>query len=320
MSRGNDKRTIKLLSELADFRMLTFTQLSVLNSKSPRTVRRWMKELVDFGFAVPLPVSVSQGPGRPEAVFGVSPKGFGLLKSEGILPRSSESDQVGGQTLIHQVGHQILMNWSRIHLVHLTRMFPRLECCFLSSNSPFNLDPEESGPVVRDFVHPWKSTQPEKKSGFVPDGVFILTDTVEGASLLFFLEVDMDSEPLDSLDSGRSQIVKKIQTYQSYFESERYKRYEETWNVKLDGFRLLFVASTPSRITSLCRIVQSMPPSGFIWAACQDSMFTEGISGNVWVRGGRECDTIHSILGGLARKSPIPELQVPQAQSEQSDH
>ena len=164
--------------------------------------------------------------------------------------------------------------------------------------------------MVRDFVPASEGTDPDEKCHFIPDGVFILTDFEEAKSLLFFLEVDLGSEPLDSSESGRAAIVRKIQTYQSYFACERYKRYEETWQVKLNGFRVLFVTSTSSRMASLCRVVQSSPPSDFIWATCQDSVFAEGISGNIWARGGKHEVARQSILGGLALKAPIPQLPV----------
>ena len=310
MPRLIDKHAAEILSELADFRALTFTQLSVLSSQSPRTVRRRIKHLVNHGLAEALPVSISQGPGRPEGVFGVSDEGLALLRSEGILPKATAFDQVGGQALIHQAGHQILMNWCRIHLVHLTRNLPRLVCSFLSCNSPFNLDRDQGGPVIRDFAPALDGAEPEEISGFVPDAVFILTDSDEARSLLFFLEVDMGSEPLDSSRSGRADIIQKIRTYQLYFESERYKRYEEIWHASLNGFRLLFVTANPRRMTSLCRAVHSASPSDFVWVTCQDSLFAEGISGSIWARGGKHDSDRQSILGGLARKAPIPELQV----------
>jgi len=310
MARRLKKHEVELLRELADFRMLTFTQIAVLSGKSERSARRWKDHLVEDGFVEALPVSVSQGLGRPEGVFGVSHEGLAALRSESALPKAAEFGQVGGQGLIHQASHQVLLNWCRIHLDHLTKALPRLNGDFLSSNSPFNLDRDLSGPVVRDFVPASEEAKPDEKCHFVPDGVFILTDSVETKSLLFFLEVDLDSEPLDSSESGRAAIVRKIQTYQSYFACERYKRYEETWQVKLNGFRVLFVTLTGSRMTSLCRVIQSMPPSDFIWATCQDSMFTEGISGSIWARGGKHDVARQSILGGLAMKAPIPELAV----------
>ncbi len=312
MARRLDKHEIELLRQLADFRMLTLTQTSVLSSKSHRTARRRMKELVDHGSAELLPVSISQRRGRPEGVFGVSQEGLAALRSENVLPKAAEFSQVGGKALIGQHGHQLLLNWCRIHLDHLTRTLPRLDCAFLSSKSPFDLDRDSGGPVVRDFVPVSEGSEPDEKCHFIPDGVFILTDSEIAKSFLFFLEVDLGSEPLDSSESGRAAIVRKIQTYQSYFECERYKRYEETWQVKLNGFRMLFVTSTSSRMTSLCRVIQSMPPppSDFIWATCQDSLFAEGISGNIWARGGKHDLARQSILGGLAMKAPIPELAV----------
>ena len=310
MSRTIDKHQIELLRALADFRILTFSQINALASKSPRTTRRRMKELVDGGFAETLPVSISQGPGRPEGVFGVSPKGLVALRAEGVLSKAVEFDHVGGQALLRQNGHQILLNWCRIHLLHLARVFPRLSCTFLSSNSPFDLDRNLGGPIIRDFAPALGDAESDEKCGFVPDGVFLLTDSDTAKSLLFFLEADMDSEPLESSQSGRADILRKIQTYQSYFACERYKRYEETWTVKLNGFRLLFVTSSFNRLVSLCRLVRATPPSDFVWATSQDRMFGEGLSGNIWDRGGKEEDALHSILGGLARRTPLPELTI----------
>ena len=66
MSRQIDKREMELLRPLADFRMLTLTQLNVLSAKSPRTIRRRMKQMVDDGLAEALPVSISQGRGCPD--------------------------------------------------------------------------------------------------------------------------------------------------------------------------------------------------------------------------------------------------------------
>lgn len=306
MDHLTDKNKIELLRQLADYRMLTFTQISVLSSKSPRTARRRMKELVDQGLAEILPVSFSQGQGRPESVFGISQKGLTALRSVGALPKSVEFNQVGGMALVHQAGHQILLNWCRLHLIHLTRTLPRLTSSFLSSNSPFDLDPDLKGPAIRDFVPVTEKAKPDEKCHFVPDGVFILTDSEETKSLLFFLEVDLGSEPLESSESGRTDISKKIQIYQSYIASEKYKRYEESWRVKLNGFRVLFVTSTSSRMASLCRVVQSIPPSGFIWVTSQESMFAEGISGTIWARGGKQDIARQSILADLCMKAPIP--------------
>jgi hypothetical protein len=310
MARRLAKHETELLRKLADFRMLTFTQIVVLSGKSERSARRWKDHLVRDGFVEALPVSVSQGPGRPEGVFGVGQEGLAVLRSEDVLPKATEFYQVGGQALIRQYGHQILLNWCRIHLVYLTRIVGRLKFSFLSSNSPFNLDRDSGGPVIRDCVPVSEGDEPDEKCHFVPDGVFILTDSVEAKSLLFFLEVDLGSEPLDSSESGRAAIVRKIQTYQSYFESKRYKRYEDAWQAKLNGFRVLFVTSTSNRMASLCRVVQSAPPSDFIWATCQESLFAEGISGSIWARGGRQDIVRQSILGGLTMKAPIPELMV----------
>jgi hypothetical protein len=57
------------------------------------------------------------------------------------------------------------------------------------------------------------------------------------------------------------------------------------------------MVNSPARHKSLCRLVQEMPPSDFIWLADQDSMFSNGLSGNIWSRGGKDNNSTQSILG-----------------------
>ena len=63
MSRRKDTNLIEWLRRLADFRMLTLTQIALLSGKGSRAVRRWKEHLVKAGFVEALPESVPQGHG-----------------------------------------------------------------------------------------------------------------------------------------------------------------------------------------------------------------------------------------------------------------
>ena len=186
MSKRINKNGLMLLKDVAEYRMLTLSQMTVLHFGSKRSARRRMQQLVEAGYVEVLPVNGGVGFGRPESVFGISSRGCLLLQSEGILPDSVATDQVTGSSLLRQAGHQILMNWCRIHLVHLVKDFSRIQFDILASNSPFALCTGNGVPVVRDCVH---LSNDEDSAWFEPDAVFALTDTERVLTIPFFLEV-----------------------------------------------------------------------------------------------------------------------------------
>ena len=103
-----------------------------------------------------------------------------------------------------------------------------------------------------------------------------------------------------------SDIRQKIINYQWYFESERYKRYEEVFKCNLLGFRLLFLTNTYSRLVALCKLVREMSPTNFVWLTECSRLFPEGVSAKIWAVGGDLDGTQGSILGSLCCVAPLP--------------
>jgi hypothetical protein len=174
---------------------------------------------------------------------------------------------------------------------------------FLSCNSPFALDDGNGYAQIRDCVQQSGENGP---IWFSPDAAAAITDTERSMTVPFFLEVDMGTETMTG--TGVGEVEGKILRYQEYFRSNGYKRYEKFLATELCGFRLLFVTNCPQRMDSLCSIVRAMPPSGFMWVTCQAKMFAEGISGKIWIPGGKHESGPQSILGSLSRPAPIPGL------------
>ena len=121
----------------------------------------------------------------------------------------------------------------------------------------------------------------------------------------------MGTETLASPKRNRRDVRQKILNYREYFRSERYKRYEQTWNCDLRGFRLLFVTHTADRLAAVCRLVRDISPTGFIWLTDQARLFDKGVSAEVWAPGGRLGAQLESILGSRmpapnARPCPVP--------------
>ena len=294
---------MRLLTDIADYRIVSLSQVAHLHFSGKRSARRRMQQLEKDGLAVHLPGPTVRRGGRPEKVYGLSQKGLELVNSDRVkIPRLS-IEQAGGEKLGHQTGHQLLLNWCRVHLVHLSKVFPRVEHRLLSSNSPFALDEESGLSIAADRVLLPEDESPVR---FTPDAVFILTDTQQPKSVLLILEVDMGTEPL--ANGGSRDIQEKVRRYQQYFRSEQYKKYEQLWDASLNGFRLLFIANSSARFQSLNSVVRTTPPSDFVWVTSEERMFAEGISGAIWARAGVAEQAPESILDSLSLPMPLPEL------------
>jgi len=224
-----------------------------------------------------------------------------ILQNEGLF---SESIPLIPQKSIDSISvdHDLLINWFYIHLIQIEKSVPDLA-----------INPHAPGFVLKhqEKTYGFFDSRIRIKTGddfieFIPDGIFSAYHTRIGKSLLFFLEVDMDTEPIASLDRNPNDVRQKILNYHALFRSGYYKRSEKIFNSKFNGFRLLFLVNSTARLAKLSRLVQEMPPSDFIWLTNQEKMFSDGLSAEIWVRGGKTDRTPQSIIGpNLASQTPV---------------
>ncbi|MCC6697946.1 MAG: replication-relaxation family protein [Candidatus Hydrogenedentes bacterium] len=304
MSTRITQASLSVLTDLADYRILSLSQVAHLHFGGKRAARRRMQQLLKERLVERVFGAPADGGGRPESIFGTSKAGLQLLQSRSILDDSLSFDQVGSLNLHHQIAHQLLLGWCRIHLAHLCRTFSQLEVRLLSFNSPLAVSPRTGVPIIRTEV---PMDNGEQSAYFTPDAAFVITNTAQPKSVLFFLEVDMGTEPLSSSDGG--DIRGKVQRYKQHFRMKGYKRYEKVWDVELNGFRLLFVTHVASTLQRFSATIKSMSPSDFVWLTSADRMFENGISDRIWCAGGCLERSPESILGGLARPAPLPKLK-----------
>jgi hypothetical protein len=307
MPKRINRQSLDFLAELADYRILSPSQIAVLRFGSKRSARRRMQELLGAGLVEVLPIRAGREAGRPEKVYGLSARGYQELDRHGRLPKGITDSLTTGQSLIPQGEHQILLNWGRVHLVLAARSIPRVEVKVLSSNSPLVWLPDEGRSLLSDEVELGEDAAAQR---FCPDAAFTITDTNQNKTVLFLLEVDRGTEPLRGTDPARSEIEIKIQRYQEYFHTKRYKRYEKIFEAALNGFRLLFLTDTDARFSGLCSLVRGNPPADFVWLTTSQRMHLRGISGSIWSRGGRIEGPLDSILGSLTRDLPHPVFEV----------
>jgi len=295
---------LSVLKSLAEYRILTISQIAALHfKKQKKGASRRMKQLLNKGLVNKKHRGYGRTRGRPENIFLLTQEGFDILRKENFLSTTISYKHIELSTT-SCFDHQLLVNWFEMHVLEMEKFIPKLSVSFISSMS-LGLGKREDGlPYVGDKII---DPQGMEKS-FIPDGVVSIT--LQQQTLLFFLEVDMGTESLATPKRGPKDVREKIINYQNYFRSGKYKRYEKTWEHQLTGFRLLFLTNTQGRMVSLCQLVQEMPPSDFVWVSNQEEMFKHGLADAIWARGGRYKWLPQTILNrDLSQPSPILPLR-----------
>ncbi len=277
MSTSADGHDLDLLGAIADLRVVTVHQLTLLSGRKEDTVRRQVgvlekRQLVQAGT-----MAAGEGRGRPEKILSLTSLGLKFLCDAG-LDMSEKAKKLVVMLNPKLVRHQLLINTFRAHLAVMTRTWPEFRRKFVL--------PGNSDVAGRDD---------NERASLVPDAIFGLSHTGLGRTLLFFLEADRGTETLAS--HGGSDIRQKILNYQGRFRSGEYKRYEQVLQAELKGFRVLFVTDQQPRLAALCRVVRGTPPSDFIWLTDEASLVAGGVGAPIWFRGGRLDLPLQSIMG-----------------------
>ena len=298
--RETDCKTIECLAE---YRILTVPQLAAIFQKNKQAVRRRFGDLEKEGLIEVTRREFGRARGRPENLFGLTECAADILKDKGIIGREIPYEKVGG-TNIGCIDHQLLLNWFRIHLNQFEQVLPRLTVRVLAYNSP--LLPR--GPCCHVFITDYSSVPGSGVQGvkFTPDAVFSTRDSITEKTCLFFLEVDCGTETIASPKRDMTDIRQKIVNYGAYFDRSGYKRYEKVFKCQLHGFRLLFLTNTQGRLVALCKLIQEMQSTDFVWLTEYSRMFPGGVSAEIWARGGDLQAHQQSILGSLRCRAPLP--------------
>lgn len=284
----------ELIVFLGEFKLLTVSQLSALTQRSRQVLRRRIRFLASQELILARERSYGNKQGRPEDLIFLDEKGWELFhnKNDHLVKKGLPVDKSLDSIFIE---HDLLLNWFLVHLIQIEREIPQLSVNFMTQNLTIIRNYE--GGKVQIQKRGSKATSDKDFSEFIPDGVFTITSADLKKELLFFLEVDMGTETVASPKRDFKDIRQKITNYQALFRTGQYKRYAKTFNSRLNGFRLLFLTNTHTRLKALCRLIREMLPTDFIWLADQNNMFSYGLSANIWARGGRHNNPQQSILG-----------------------
>lgn len=267
------------LRYLATYQLITAEQMAMLRDVTVRGARKGLAKLEQMGLIEARYYTLGLARGRPTKVYSLSAKGIrSLRRGDSRLEHATLApwdDEAG-------IGHQLLLNWFLLHVLHIPRVHKQLQVRVLAG---------------RRATHTASSDEDTGSAEIVPDAVFAIRCEEQDKTLLFFTEIDMGTESLTSPSRSSRNFREKILRYQDRFRTEAYRQYEESLACGLRGFRMLVVTNSPRRLTGLCQLVQQTPPSDFIWLTDQASMFAKGLSATIWARGGRQQIPPQSILG-----------------------
>ena len=291
----------KILEAIAEFRILTPTQISAFFQKNKQVIWRRLRAFEKEELILAVKREFGRGRGRPENSLGLTESGVNILKEKGVIAGKVPYEKVGPVN-IHRIDHQLLLNWFRIHLNLIEKTLTKISIRAMTYNSPFLPECPNGRIFITDFL---PGTDNERDSKFTPDAVFYTHDSITDKTCLFFLEVDCGTETIVSTKRDMTDIRQKISNYGLYFDSLRYKRYEEIFKHSLNGFRLLFLTSTLGRLAALCKLTQEMQSTDFVWLTDFDSILDKGLSDRIWIKGGFLQCPRHSILGSLGYKKAV---------------
>ena len=290
----------ELLTSIAEHRLLSVFQLAILHQRNADGLRRRLRLLREHGLVAFSSRGFGVGQGRPENLVSLTESSVDWLKAKGVIPAKVPCDRATA-TKINCPEHELLINDFRVQLAQMQRAVSAITTSFFSPTSPLLPRVSRDKPLVRERIR--ADSGPDACIEFVPDGVFAMTHEELRKTLLFFLEVDMGTEPLTRRRGSAENVRQKILNYQDYFQRGRYKRYEKILTCQLRGFRLLILADCPTHLATLSRLVREMPPSDFIWLTDRERMMSAGIGAPIWARGGKDTEPFESILGS---KMPEP--------------
>ena len=163
------KNDYVLLKMIAEYRILTVTQLSALTLRSHQVIRRRLRILNKEGILTMRARGYGRNQGRPEDLIILTEKGMCLLlgKKNLLTPSEYIADKMVESIF---VDHELLVNWFRIHLIQIERVIPVLSIEYFSSQAV----PVEQGrnkpPLLLERVP--SNGEQDELTEFIPDGAF----------------------------------------------------------------------------------------------------------------------------------------------------
>ena len=264
-------RDVDVLRAVGDGRMLSTSQIASLLFPSVKKASARLKQLVDGGLLKSSRKGWSFARQSTENFYSLDKDGWEALRNSG-----GQDATVHSKTVTN-IPHLAATNQFGVLLRRETTHRSGIEAHFLAS---WRLLPSlvSSGDDPRG-----KGLGRSLVSSIKPDAIMTLGNG-DGATLLFFAEIDLDTEPISRRKrSSGSSLLGKIERYASYFDSGEYQRDgKQLFGHVFQGFRTILITTKDARLNRLRREVAQLGDTHFVWASTLDRVESTGILGHSW--------------------------------------
>lgn len=237
------ERDREILKDISMFQCLTSYQTARLYNMNLKVCQRRLRKLCKNDYLRKLPIPSIKS-GRSPYLYYLGEKGASLFNISTSKPR-----------LTLQLSHQIKN----------TDIIVDVKCSFKNTNIYCDILPEH---LIR-----------KEQLELIPDCALKISRNNKNA--LFLLEICQGTETAKSL-SLNEDIESKICRYADFFEQNYMQFYENYFGCKFKRFRLLFIANSNQRLTSIKRIIAEHDSYGFVLISTIKELKVNGILGKIW--------------------------------------
>jgi|GEM_PF-3155769 len=266
------QRDTNVLQCVAESLLLATSQIAMLHFPSVKKASERLKQLTDAGYLSRSRREWIFGETRTEHFFGITDDGRAHLREVTGQPRT-----IPRVTVPRNVQHLAATNQFSFLLRKELDDAEVVEGRCIPSWCVAGLLPDPRKRL------PGKGLGRNLVESIKPDAVMMLRNTL-GSSLLFYLETDLESEPIFRRKrSSQSSLLEKLAGYCTYFDSAEYRRDAEAiFDTTFKGFRVLLTTKTEGRLDSLRGRLEDLGDTHFVWGTIFGRIESEGVLGNVW--------------------------------------
>jgi DNA-binding MarR family transcriptional regulator len=241
------------------YRFLTISQYARIASLNHDTATKQLRRFEERGLLGYFGNTGIRGYGKTPKAYFLTRKGFELLRRESEIP----PELIGTHKEVKVESRWSPLMYHRLRTVDLmisaevaVRVRPQLSmvATFLEYRRV------KRGSQVSRETTDYVAAEETAENRIIPDAAFILENIETKKRALFFIEMDMATEPIVSriTRDTRHTIQQKLRQYDRYLKSLRYKETYAAYGY-FRFFTLLFVTLTVERVNNIRRDMQDLP-------------------------------------------------------------
>lgn len=268
-------RDTEIFLWLAAARSLTGRQLGMAIDMPESSVRRRMAQGVQEGLATRSPL-IEGATGQRERDYSLTAANCRKLRR--VAPWIDV--RPSGRTKPVSVPHRRLVNEFWVSLYVALRKQSFYTFTFLPHYDYDLSDPDAPTRIAA------LNSRSKTKHDITSVADFALAVSCDAGSSWSFGETDLATESLDSTLRTRPTLLRKLENYAAYHDSNKHQRLAAQFGYNLSGFRVLVVTISRRRLDNIRKLCDRIGGSSdFIWLTTVDQITPGKILGPVWITG-----------------------------------